>query len=57
MNADPKWAEMADALLRVWNGIGWGASAIFVVAVLAWKGIDAWGKKPRVFIEKPHEDG
>lgn len=49
--ANPHWAEMADALLRVWNGMGWQALAGFGLFVLIWKYLDSWAKKPRA--DKP----
>lgn len=45
MNADPKWNEMADALLRVWLGMGWQALLGLAIVVLVWKLIDSWGKR------------
>ena len=44
------WAAAADAGIRAWHETGmgtygaWGALAL-TVAVLAWKFMDAWGKR------------
>lgn len=46
MHADPNWGEMADAILRVWRGMGWQAMLGAAVAFLAWRVIEAWGRRP-----------
>lgn len=45
MNMDTDWTGMADALLRVWAGMGWQALAGLAVFALVWKVLDAWSKK------------
>ena len=45
MGPDPKWHEMSQALLDIWRGMGWQALTGLAVVVLAWKALDAWGKK------------
>ena len=45
MNADPKWGEMADALIRIWASMGWQALTGLAVFALVWKVLDAWSKK------------
>lgn len=37
--------ETADALLKLWNGMGWQALLGLAVVVLLWKLIGAWGQK------------
>ena len=42
---DPKWSEMADAIIRLWKSVGWQALAGAGVFILAWKFVDSWGKR------------
>lgn len=44
---DPNWKEMADAILRIWSGMAWQALLGVGLVILAWKFLDAWGKKPK----------
>lgn len=41
------WNALADAVIKVWNGIGWWACLIGGGLIIIWKALDAWGKKPK----------
>ena len=41
------WNALAEAVIKVWNEIGWWAVLICIMSVLAYKALDTWGKRPK----------
>jgi hypothetical protein len=45
MTADPQWAEMADAIIKLTQEVGWWVMSGVGLFILGWKWLDSWGKR------------
>ncbi len=41
------WRALADAIVRVWEKLGWQSMVGVALILLGWKLIDSWGKRPK----------